>query len=430
MTSTASPAAPSGPIHILVGRGSKHLFEDFRDPRVRVHSAGDGETLPDDVVPDLVIVRCGTAQTLDLSDPGVPARVWAAIAAGRTGLVFDASGEGRFHTPQRTDILHGFLEARAIPPTHAVYLTQDRRYREDYLAHRAATGGGPTMSVLLHDLWIWRFTAQFEVRGQAILDERLHQFRARPSSRPRRFVSLNFTPRPTKVLFLLSLMRDDLWRRGFISFGGFDQHQHANGEDLAAFRRLMRRLEGFEDLAAELSPLLDQLDAYGQVLFGKVRRKEDDPRFVKGTPHRDAKVVEFDRSWFTVITETEMRDWPSRITEKPLKPLANFHPLLTFGNPGSLRMLRELGFATFEDVIDESYDDELDPRRRFDMVYAEVTRLCSMGQAGLGRLEARIADKLEANARWGLVDLPRLRRPQIHAALIDQILTAVRAGAT
>ena len=428
MTSTQSPAETSGPIHVLAGLGTQTLFEGFRHPRARVYLADKGQASPADVVPDLVVVRCETAQLLNLTDPGVSDRAWAAIAAGGAGVVFDASAEGRFHTPQRTEVLHGFLEARGISPTRAVYLTQDRRYGEDYLAHRVATGGGPAMSVVPHDLWIWRFASQFVGVGEIVLDERLQQFRVRQARRPRRFVSLNFTPRPTKALFLLSLMRDGLWDQGYISFGGFDQHARDSGEDLVGFRRFMRRLAGFEDLAVELTPLLAELDAYGQVMFGKVRREEGDPRFVRGSPFRDPRMTEFDSSWFSVITETEMRDWPSRITEKPLKSLVNFHPLLTFGNPGSLRMLRELGFATFEDVIDQSYDDELDPRRRFDMVYAEVARLCAMDETQLARLEAAIADKLEANARWGLIDLPKTRRRQNDAALIDQILAAVGLG--
>ncbi len=135
---------------------------------------------------------------------------------------------------------------------------------------------------------------------------------------------------------------------------------------------------------------------------------------------------EFQQSFLTVITETEMRGWASRITEKPLKPLVNFHPLITFGNPGALRMIRDLGFATFPEVIDESYDAEPDPRRRFDMVYAEVRRLCALDDAEMARLEASISDKLEANARRGLLDLSRAGRTVTDTALIDQILTAVR----
>ncbi len=87
-----------------------------------------------------------------------------------------------------------------------------------------------------------------------------------------------------------------------------------------------------------------------------------------------ADLTEYAESWFSVVTETEMRPRPSRITEKVLKPLVNFHPMILFGNPGSLRMVRDYGFVTFENVIDESYDDEPDPRRRFDKAYLELER--------------------------------------------------------
>ena len=421
-----SPTGPAkGPIHVLAGQDGKQLFEQFRDPRVRVYRAGEGSDLPPGLIPDLVIVPCLTSLLLELTDPGVPDQVWAAAAAGRTGVVFDASAEGRVHTPQRTEVLHGFLRAHGVSPASAVYLTQERRYGGDYLAHCASAGLGQSMSVILHDYWIWRFFAQFEDRGDELFEERLQAFRDRPAARRRRFISLNFTPRPTKVLFLLSLIRDGMWDQGFISFGGFDQFQRDTGQDRAAFRRSMGRLEGFEDMAAELTPRLAELDAYGQVMLGKVRR-EAGARYVSRAPLRDPNMGEFQQSFFTVITETEMRGWASRITEKPLKPLVNFHPLITFGNPGALRMIRDLGFATFPEVIDESYDAEPDPRRRFDMVYAEVRRLCALDDAEMARLEASISDKLEANARRGLLDLSRAGRTVTDTALIDQILTAVR----
>ncbi len=412
------------PIHVLVGGEAKQLFEQFRDPRVRLISPQDVGELE----PDLVVVPCGTPLTMKLPQLDVPDRVWASAAAGRTGVIFDASAEGRVHTPQRTEVMHGFLRARGISPAVSVYLTQERNYRADYLAHCAELGAAPPMSVVLHDYWIWRFAAQFEAKGRNILEQRLEYFRARPAMRPRRFISLNYTPRATKLLFLLSLIRDGLWDQGFISFGGFEQFERTTGQDMHSVRRVMQRLEGFEDLAAELAPRMDALAAYGQVMLGEVAR-DAETRRVKKSPFRDPKMDEFDQSWFTVITETEMRSWASRITEKPLKPLVNFHPLVTFGNPGALQMIRDLGFHTFGDVIDESYDLELDPRRRFEMVYREVQRLCALDEADLARMEVAISGKLEANASWGLVDLPRARRTLNDTALMDQIMAAVRRPA-
>jgi hypothetical protein len=325
-------------------------------------------------------------------------------------------------------VLHGLLQDKAVPASRAVYLTQERNYRADYLAHCARQGIAP-MAVLEHDYWVWRFAAQFAHSGKTVLRERRADFQARAKTRERRFVSLNFTPRPTKALFLLSLIRDGLWEQGFISFGGFDQFERSSGQSRLQFARAMLRLDGFTDLAADLEPLLAQLDAYGQVLLGRIDR-EPGGAHVHKSPLLDRKMVEYDRSWFSVVTETEMRPRRSRITEKPLKPLVNYQPLVSFGNPGSLQMLRELGFATFEEAIDERYDVEDDPRRRFEMAYAEVRRLCALDEAELARLEAALASKLEHNARWGLFDLPRTRRGEHDRALIDQILAATGGAPT
>jgi hypothetical protein len=402
-------------IRAVVAGGGKQLFEQFADPRVAVIPAGEAASC------ELIVIPCPTAWILELPDPGLPDALWGEAAAGRAVVVFDASAEGREHTPQRTQVLHGLLAAKSLAPSRAVYLTQERNYRADYRAHCAAAGLEP-MAVIEHDYWIWRFEAQFAKTGKIVLRERLADFQARASARERRFISLNFTPRPTKALFLLSLIRDGLWEQGFISFGGFDRFERATGQDRTAFTRVMLRHPGFEDLARELEPLIGELDAYGQVLLGKVNREEGG--HVAKSPLLDRKMTEFDRSWFSVVTETEMRARVSRITEKPLKPLVNFHPLITFGNPGALAMLRELGFATFEEAIDERYDAEPDPRRRFEMAYAEVRRLCALDEAALARMEATLAPRLEHNARWGLYELPRARRAAHDAALIDRILAS------
>jgi hypothetical protein len=136
-----------------------------------------------------------------------------------------------------------------------------------------------------------------------------------------------------------------------------------------------------------------------------------------------ADLKEYTESWFSVVTETEMRPRPSRITEKVLKPLVNFHPMILFGNPGSLRMVRDYGFVTFENVIDESYDDEPDPRRRFDKAYLELERLCTLDERALLRMEAEIEDRLRFNAHWGLTRLPADIRRDRDAALVDSILS-------
>jgi hypothetical protein len=48
---------------------------------------------------------------------------------------------------------------------------------------------------------------------------------------------------------------------------------------------------------------------------------------------------------------------------------------VVFGSAGLLRYLREFGFETWGDLIDESYDDELDDQKRYEMAWQQVLRL-------------------------------------------------------
>ncbi len=141
----------------------------------------------------------------------------------------------------------------------------------------------------------------------------------------------------------------------------------------------------------------------------------------------DLHLPEYDASWFSVVTETEMRYRPVRITEKTLKPLLNFHPMLVLGDPGAVALVRQMGFRTFGDWIDERYDEEPDRRRRFEMVYQELQRLCALSEGEMQRMEEAAAETLAFNAEWGLVQLPKLHAERLDAALTDAILGASKA---
>lgn len=56
------------------------------------------------------------------------------------------------------------------------------------------------------------------------------------------------------------------------------------------------------------------------------------------------------------------------ISEKVFKPIAWGMPFIILGNAFSLLKIRQLGFKTFGDLIDEDYDKETDPEVRYQMV--------------------------------------------------------------
>ena len=406
-----------GPITVLVATPGRHLFEGIHDDRVDVITPGPGK--PD---PDLIVFSCGNDRHFtNVPTAAISERDRARIAEGAVGLVFDASTEGTKHKAHTTTEFHDVLRSLGASTKRAVYLTQDRQFEEDYRAYCASIGFESPVVVLNHDYWVWCAFSHYERDGEEVFQKRLEAFRARPSRRKRRFVSLNRTARGAKILFLLSLLRDGLWDRGFVSFGGFKHPDDRKGErPRPTPEDLARSLPGFEDKVAELAPYLDALDARGRILLGMKQHRWK--RLELWNAGLAADLAEYDKSWFSVATETEMRPRPSRITEKSVKPLANFHPMLVLGNPGSLALIRSYGFETFGDVFDESYDDELDPRRRFDLVYEQVVRLCRMEERELASIESRLADKLIHNARWGLTTFPSSYRTQRDVALVNEIL--------
>ncbi len=398
------------PVHALrVGQG-RSLFEFL--PEVAL-DAELGEQPP-----DLLVLPASKLTSLDRTFRGaakLPPRAWAKARQGLGLVVFDATAEGAPAQQDLVENLHRFLNSMGISPARGVYITQDRQFGADYRETCARVGAGAAMTVLYDDYWIRAFLAAFEFAGPATFEARRAAYLARPRERTRPFLSLNLTPRPSKLLFLASVLRDGLWDQGFISLGGFNRHLDKG----KAVDGLRSELEG------ALQPYVDQLLEIGEVLLGGgvgSRTASGLPKFTD-----DAPLPEYASSWFSVVTETEMRNRPSRITEKPFKPLANFHPLLILGNPGALAFLRSLGFESYGPMFDERYDEEPDPRLRFEMVYTQVMKLCACEESEIERLERAVAETVMSNAEHLFTRLPHLYRSQRNLELLGR-LQAISAG--
>jgi hypothetical protein len=105
---------------------------------------------------------------------------------------------------------------------------------------------------------------------------------------------------------------------------------------------------------------------------------EEDSNFNNIAGWTDQTTTAHDNSYFYIASETYMSGKFKFFTEKVFKPIANFQPFVFLSFPGALKELKRLGFKTFHPYIDESYDDEQDEVKRFNLIYDEIKRLCSM----------------------------------------------------
>lgn len=405
-----NPTPTARPLTFAVFGGNPSLFDYLSDPRIEVRSL-DAE---DPRVPD-VLVLCRPEHPNQAEWSGVPEAVWRSAAAGRTKLVLDGSLEGVPAAQASWREIHRLLDERGIRRKDVAYVTQDRLFETDYLELCRRIGQEP-MHVLIYDYFLQRLVLAYGDSGEEVFGQRLGAFEAAGQARARVFLNLNFTPRPNKVIFLLSLVEQGLWDDGFVSFGGFGRR--GDSKDAPSYlAKRMGRLAGFEDFSRRLMRQMEALHEKGRITFGL----DEDPNapvkqiYPDGLPH-------YAGTWFSVVTETEIGNRLNRVTEKSFKPLLNFHPMLVLGNPFALALVRRQGFETFGEMFDESYDEETDPRRRFDLVFAELRRFCREDRQRLPQLVGAMAEKLRFNAWHGLVELPRRFQRELQPAFISALL--------
>jgi len=106
----------------------------------------------------------------------------------------------------------------------------------------------------------------------------------------------------------------------------------------------------------------------------------------------------YDGSFMSIVGETLFSDGSNLfITEKVMKPLFWSHPFLVVGDPGTLARLKELGFRTFSKVINEEYDEKLDPLDRFRALIMEICRIGSLSDEELRLAKLSLAEDVQYN---------------------------------
>jgi hypothetical protein len=81
-------------------------------------------------------------------------------------------------------------------------------------------------------------------------------------------------------------------------------------------------------------------------------------------------------TYFSLITETVFNTPYSFCTEKIWKAILMGHPWVCVTNSGFYRDMHDLGFKTFENLIDESFDNIQDPHKRLIRIGQVITDLC------------------------------------------------------
>lgn len=105
----------------------------------------------------------------------------------------------------------------------------------------------------------------------------------------------------------------------------------------------------------------------------KVVADIEDIANVNGYKNENEKL--FLDSYVSIVTETSFYIDNDFISEKIWKPLYQFHPFIVVGRPHLLKYLRDIGFKTFDFLIDETYDTIEDNDLRMELIIKEIEKV-------------------------------------------------------
>jgi len=109
----------------------------------------------------------------------------------------------------------------------------------------------------------------------------------------------------------------------------------------------------------------------------------------------------FSDAYWNIVVETHLNldnTIGTFVTEKTWKPIRHNQPFIIIGTVGSLSHLRELGYRTFDGIIDESYDYIKDDNVRVNKIFDIIKELNKKTLAELNELNLQMKDIVQHNS--------------------------------
>lgn len=289
-------------------------------------------------------------------------------------LGIDASNEANY---EMVDSCYKLIDDYNLPESQ-ILLIADSHELVDYISKKAIELGKDPIK--------YEYYSYGERLAQKLIHtityEDIPTFKS-PLCKPKlnkKFLNLNRRKRPHRCLLLTLLYKKDLIKHGYVSFDEIN---------INAYVARMKNYPSFTDILTE-----EQLK---ETLPLVVDEYDHDINPWYSCPRPLFKF--YQNSYFSVVTEThgETEKFPNFLSEKTFKAISHKHPFLIVSTTGILKMLRQLGYKTFDGIIDERYDEVEDDVERLTMIANEIERLCNLDETQLIEFKSKALEIVEYN---------------------------------
>jgi hypothetical protein len=323
---------------------------------------------------------------------GIPDNIINELVYGNAYLII--SFEQESYTKTFLDLFYSLYKNNPIVPANKlIHITAAYNIHEIYENYRIVNNIADTEKI---QMWFSPHSLLGPVRYFA------NQYVTTKVNKVKKFINFNRSPRSHRVAFTSLLAEYDLLDNGYVSLGSRETVAFKTNADILTYIRInfpeiykfsingniyKLILSGCEKLIKLLPLTIDTDDfTYG-------------PTFGYSGDLMDF----YNKSYFSIVSSTyyfSIDENAITLNEKEYKPILAKHPFILVSAPGTLALLKTLGFKTFDKWFDERYDNETNDEDRMLKLINEVNRLCKIDNITWNNMLEEMQPILEHNFNW------------------------------
>lgn len=287
-------------------------------------------------------------------------------------ILFIDSGEGAYpHTIKLVEKINNFLNKNNINHPNKVFISTNNNFISNLNKNELFENYSSQIKLFTNNYLLTtagRFISELRISNNKLIEngyEYSIQSEVLKTKKEKYFLMYNRnSERMHRPYFLNKLYKNDLINKGFVSFFK-NEFLDSFLEDAKEYLELNLNHEDILDIKKNI------INFYPLII--------DDPDSEKVADFHNflSRKDEYEKSYFTIVSETNAESDYCFITEKTIKPIMNLHPFVILGNPNVLKVLKGYGFKTFDKWWDESYDNEFDFKIRTQKLFNVVHTLCN-----------------------------------------------------
>ena len=242
--------------------------------------------------------------------------------------------------------MHRYFEAHKIPLDRIIYVNNCLNAKDIYEDFCLRHNEQPQ----IHCYYIGTYVQDFINRAR---DDCFVDLKYQVKEKEKTFLMFNRRMREQRIAFALRMQQEELLDEFFMSF----PKEYSN---FTVWQNFVKSIKDNESV-----------DVIDMVKFFKTLPKVLDTGNFDRFPMEDdffSPYHYYENSLISIVSETNFYSDVIHLTEKTMKPIMFKHPFIILGSWRSLYHLKSMGFKTFSDLWDESYDEEHDHNKRLNMI--------------------------------------------------------------